>query len=121
MSSPIVPTHSTTDARSAVPVVPNHTAPVAADPVSALSWSAQLESAVSGQKSSSGPPAEVLDQMASAARTYESLGSRGRALRFVHDDPSGQTAVEVHDRLGNFIKRLSLAEAFDVAAGAPLD
>ncbi len=120
MSSPIVPTQSTTGPESAAPLAPSHPLSTAGG-ISATGWSAHLESAVALQAQSDGPPTEVLDQMAHAARTYETLSSQGRELRFVRDETSGRTAVEVRDRSGNFLKRLSLAQALDVAAGAPLD
>ncbi len=121
MSSPIVPTQSTTSAELAVPLAPSRSGLVAAAKISPTGWSAQLESAVSREAPGGSPPAEVLEQMAQAARTYEGLSAQGRELSFVRDHASGRTTVEVHDRLGNLLKRLSLAEALDVAAGAPLD
>jgi uncharacterized FlaG/YvyC family protein len=59
--------------------------------------------------------------MAGAARTYEQLSSQGRELRFARDEASGRTTIEVRDRSGNVLKRLSPSQALDVAAGAPLE
>jgi hypothetical protein len=69
----------------------------------------------------SSPPAEVLEQMAGAAEVYERLSAQGRELRFARDETSGRTTIEVRDRRGNMLKRLSPSEALDVAAGAPLE
>jgi hypothetical protein len=117
MSSPIAPT----------------TTPGAIAPIGAVNAAAQstrssgvhrasaIESSVSLDAIPSSPPAEVLDQMASAAKIYEHLHSQGRALRFARDEASGRTTIEVRDRRGNVLKQLSPAQALDVAAGAPLD
>ena len=66
------------------------------------------------------PPREVLDQMALAAQRYDSLTSQGRELRFCENGP-GATTLELRDRSGTLLQRLSLAQAFDLAAGVPLD
>ena len=121
MSSPIVPTQSSTGAESPARVVPERTTRAAADKASSSSWAEQLESAVSKRAASDGPPAEVLDQMAHAARTYEALSAQGHELRIVRDDASGRSGIEVHDRQGNLLKRLSVGEACDLLAGVPLD
>ncbi len=121
MSSPIVPTQGSTGAEPTAPGAPDDSKRLAAGKVSPTDWAAQLESAISRQEPAGRPPAEVLDQMTQAARTYERLSAQGRELRFVHDEASGCTAVEVHDSDGNVLKRLSLAEACEVADGAPLD
>ena len=80
-----------------------------------------MEPSVSLEAIPSSPPPEVLAQMASAARTYDQLSSQGRELRFARDADSGRTTIEVRDRSGNVLKRLSPAQALDVAAGAPLE
>jgi hypothetical protein len=121
MSSPIVPTQSTTGTGSAIPPAPDDAKAAAARNASPASWTAQFESAVSEHGTAGSPPAEVLDQMAQAALTYERLTAQGRELRFVRDEVSGRGAFEVHDRDGSLLKRLSLDEACDIAAGAPLD
>jgi hypothetical protein len=82
---------------------------------------AAVEASVSLEAIPSSPPPEVLEQMAGAARTYEQLSSQGRELRFARDEDSGRTTIEVRDRSGNVLKRLSPAQALDVAAGAPLE
>ena len=67
------------------------------------------------------PPSEVLEEMASAAQTYEALCSQGRELRFARDEQSGRTRIEVRDRAGNVLRTLSPAQALAIAAGAPLE
>jgi hypothetical protein len=67
------------------------------------------------------PPPEVLEEMASAAQTYEALSSQGRELRFARDEQSGRTRIEVRDRAGNVLKTLSPAQALALAAGTPLE
>jgi hypothetical protein len=80
-----------------------------------------LEPATSLDTLPSSPPQEVLDQMASAARTHEELSAQGRELRFSRDERSGRTKIEVRDRGGNVLRTLSPAQALEVAAGAPLE
>lgn len=77
--------------------------------------------AVSIDAHPSTPPAEVLEQMAGAAQTYDELSTQGRELRFARDERSGRMAVEVRDRGGKLLKTLSPAQAMDVAAGGPLE
>jgi hypothetical protein len=117
MSSPIFPT--TTPAASA-PVHGTGAASRSAEPSTAFRVPAP-EPSVSLDTIPGSPPAEVLDQMASAADTYERLHSQGRELRFAHDHTSGRITIEVRDRRGNVLKQLSPAQALAVAAGAPLD
>jgi hypothetical protein len=80
-----------------------------------------LEPAVSLDAFPSSPPQEVLDQMGSAAHTYEELSTQGRELRFARDEQSGRTRIEVRDRAGNVLKTLSPAQALALAAGTPLE
>jgi len=121
MSSPIVPTQSITPTGSAIPPAADDAKTTAAGKAAPASFTAQFESAVSQHDAAGSPPDEVLDQMAKAASTYERLSAQGRELRFVRDEGSGRTGFEVHDRDGSLLKRLSLDEACDIAAGAPLD
>jgi hypothetical protein len=116
MSSPIVPPQNpagtaalygaSTAARPATPSAPGPAA---------------VASSVSLNAIPSAPAPEVLEQMAAAAQTYERLSAQGRELRFARDAASGRTTIEVRDRRGNVLKRLSPAQALDVAAGAPLE
>jgi hypothetical protein len=68
----------------------------------------------------SSPPQEVLEQMGQAARAYDSLHARGRALHFAHET-SGRLSIEVRDARGNVLRTLSPSEALQVAAGKPLE
>ncbi len=105
--------------------------PVAAQPVRPTAGSSgalqgtgapfALEPAISLDAFPSSPPPEVLEQMGSAARTYETLCSQGRELRFARDEQSGRTRIEVRDRAGNVLKTLSPAQALALAAGTPLE
>lgn len=79
------------------------------------------EEAVALQTLPSNPPPEVLSQMAGAARAYDELAAQGRELRFAQDASSGRTEIEVRDRAGNLLSRLSPAQALDLAAGGPLE
>jgi hypothetical protein len=117
MSSPIAPTPSPAGAlptRGVAAVTRGSDVPV-------VQASAPSASSIAFDALPSSPPQEVLDQMASAAQTYERLSAQGRELRFAHDEVSGRTQIEVRDRSGNLLKALSPAEALDLAAGAPLE
>jgi|SRR5580704_4323713 hypothetical protein len=87
----------------------------------APSFATALDSSLALDAIPSSPPPEVLEQMAGAARIYEQLSAQGRELRFAREASSGRTTIEVRDRRGNFLQRLSPAQALDVAAGAPLE
>ena len=117
MSSPIAPTPNPADAKS-VRGTAAGTRPAA---TGASSFAAELESTVAPDAIPGSPPAEVLQQMANAAQTYERLSVQGRELRFARSESTGRTTIEVRDRRGNILKRLSPAQALDVAAGAPLE
>jgi hypothetical protein len=116
MSSPIVPSPITAAA-------PMRGAAAAGRPTAPTSSYAAAASAASVSLDAipSSPPPEVFEQMASAAGTYDQLSAQGRELRFARDEDSGRTTIEVRDRSGNMLKRLSPAQALDVAAGAPLE
>jgi hypothetical protein len=117
MSSPITPPEGPMAAR------PSLSAGVAR-PLAGSIQAAQAEAvgpAVSLDTVPCSPPQAVLDQMASAAQTYDELSAQGRELRFARDEQSGRTKIEVRDRRGNVLKTLSPSEALEVAAGAPLE
>jgi hypothetical protein len=120
MSSPIAPTTTPAGPTAAPSPTGVHGAAAAAAPPPTDHVAAALEPALSLEAIPSAPPPEVLEQMATAAETYERLHSQGRELRFAHDEHSGRTTIEVRDRRGNVLSRLSPAQALDVAAGAPL-
>jgi hypothetical protein len=114
MSSQITPPQATATTRPPIGVVPQ------AAPPSPTASPAAAQPAVSLQTLPSSPPPEVLEQMAQAARTHAQLSAQGRELRFLRDEQSGRTRIEVRDRGGNVLKTLSPAQALEVAAGGPL-
>ncbi len=66
------------------------------------------------------PPPEVLEEMAHAAQTYDTLCAQGRELRFARDEQSGRTRIEVRDRAGKVLQTLTHAQALALAAGTSL-
>jgi hypothetical protein len=114
MSSPITPLENHA---GGTPVCGN----TATERPGASSFATALDSSIAQDAIPSSPPPEVLDQMASAAQTYERLSSQGRELRFAREESSGRMTIEVRDRRGSILKRLSPAQALEVAAGAPLE
>jgi hypothetical protein len=114
MSSPISPLQRS----AASPAVRGSTA---AERSPESSFASALDSSVALDAIPSSPPPEVLDQMASAAQTYERLSAQGRELRFAHEQSSGRMTIEVRDRRGEILHRLSPAQALELAAGAPLE
>ncbi len=117
MSSPITSLQATTAAQPALPTAAIRSSEAARGSGAPFS----LEPTVSHDAVPSSPPREVLEEMASAAHTYEALSSQGRELRFARDERSGRTRIEVRDRDGHVLRTLSPAQALEVAAGAPLD
>jgi len=117
MSSPIAPIQNSAAAASVRGAAPSARQAGAGAP----SGAAAFDSSIALDAIPSSPPPEVLNQMAGAAQAYERLSAQGRELRFARDEASGRTTIEVRDRRGNVLKRLSPAQALDVAAGAPLD
>jgi hypothetical protein len=123
VSSPIIPADGAT--------APNPVSRTSAAAEVAASWAAhgvsgaaptnQTNASVSLNALPASPPQDVLDQMDQAAQRYESLSSQGLELRSVHNAQSGATTFEVRDAHGDVLKRLSLAEALDLAAGAHLE
>ena len=78
------------------------------------------ERAVSLDTFPSSPPREVLEQMAVAGGTYESLLSQGRELHFSHDE-NGHAAIRLRDQSGDTVRTLSVSEALELAAGKSLE
>jgi hypothetical protein len=117
MSSPITPPQAPLAVQPALPTdaVRFSEAPRGSGAPFALAPTASLDTVPAS------PPPEVLEQMASAARTHEALRAQGRELRFARDEQSGRTRIEVRDRAGNVLRTLSPAQALEVAAGAPLE
>ncbi len=127
MSSPITPPQGPAAAQSVRPTDAARSsaasrstgAPFALEPT--VSLNALPASPPSLNTLPASPPQEVLEEMASAAQTYEALCSQGRELRFARDEQSGRTRIEVRDRAGNVLKTLSHAQALALAAGTPLE
>jgi hypothetical protein len=67
-----------------------------------------------------GPPPEVLDEIAAAARIEERLRESGQQLRFSSAPRAGRVAIELHDSQGGVVRALSAAEAIELAAGRPV-
>jgi hypothetical protein len=124
MSSPITPSQGS---RAAQPVWPIAAPRSSAGhrgtgaPFALEATAAPLQATAALNTMPPSPPQEVLEQMAGAARTYETLSSQGRELRFARDEQSGRTRVEVRDRAGNVLKTLTHAQALALAAGTPLE
>jgi hypothetical protein len=115
MSSPITPPQGPAAAQPVCPTARSSAAPQRTAAPFALAPTVSLDAFPSS------PPQEVLDQMGSAAETYETLSSQGRELRFARDEQSGRTRVEVRDRAGNVLRTLTHAQALALAAGTPLE
>ncbi len=88
--------------------------------VSALSIASSPEGEA-GRNPAAGPPPEVLDQIAAAGRIGEQLRDAGHELRFFTPSDGGRVTIEVHDRDGNSVGRISPAAALELAAGSPLN
>lgn len=67
------------------------------------------------------PPAEVLLEVRHAAEAHERLRESGRTVRFETSPEGGPPTIELCDADGCPCRRLSPAEAIDLAAGRPLD
>jgi hypothetical protein len=66
------------------------------------------------------PPPAVIEQIAQAAEAYEEIRADGHELAFLGGSAGERVTVEVRDTRGNTLKTLSIADAFDGAAGEPL-
>jgi hypothetical protein len=115
MSSPIPPMQGSITTRAA------HGAGGARRPDATSAAFPPLAPSVSLRTFPSGPPQEVLDEMASAARVHDALRAQGRELHFAHDSASGRMTVEVRDSSGHVLRTISPSEALEVAAGKPLE
>jgi flagellar protein FlaG len=85
-------------------------APVPAQPVAAVTVDTLPAS----------PPPQVLEEMADAAKVFDSLRAQARELHF-ETSGEGRVVVTVRDLDGNVIRTIPPAKALEVAAGAPLD
>ncbi len=115
MSSPIPPTQGSITTHAA------QGAGGARRPGAANSAFAPMAPSVSLRTFPSGPPPEVLDEMANAARVHDALRAQGRELHFAHDAGSGRMTVQVRDSSGHVLRTISPSEALEVAAGKPLE
>jgi len=115
MSSPILPV----EGPSGPPVdVPSAT--TSAEDIGAFASAlAEGETTLALAASRGGPPPEVLGQIAAAATVAERLREGGHQLRFMPAEPGGRTRIEIHDRDGNVVRTLSIAQALEIAAGNP--
>lgn len=119
MSSPIDPTQGTTGAKptSRIAAVSKPAASVAVRRIGAAGSARPTDGSVSLDAIGANPPQEVLDQMADASQRFQRITSEGKQLRFVRGDDRGPSVLEVRDAAGALEQRLSLSEAFDLAAG----
>ncbi len=69
---------------------------------------------------SAGPPPEVLDQIEAAGRISRHLDESGHAVRF-GGRAGERIAVELQDREGNIVRKMSISEALELAAGRGLE
>jgi hypothetical protein len=125
MNSPILPVDGVdgpSDLSSPItPAVAPADGP-AADVGAFIAELAAGENALSISARRGGPPPEVLDQIAAAARIEKTLRADGQRLRF-HTAPGQVTKIELDelDELGGegkAVRTLSVAEALDIATGA---
>lgn len=113
MSSPILPVDGPTDLSSRI------VSPTVAATDDVGSFIAELavgENAFSIAVRRGGPPQEVLEQIAAAARLEETMRADGQRMRF-HTAPGQPTSIEL-DQQGESARTLSVAEALDIATGA---
>jgi hypothetical protein len=69
----------------------------------------------------SGPPPEVLEQMANADAINSRLRASGRELSFSLSADGCSLQIELRDRHGQLLRVLSPAEAMEIAAGEDLE
>jgi hypothetical protein len=67
------------------------------------------------------PPAEVLDAMGTAAKSYDHLAATSRALSFKIDEATGRVLVSVHDPEGKVLFTVPGSKALEIAGGGSLD
>jgi hypothetical protein len=66
------------------------------------------------------PPADVLDEIATAAGRALELAAQNRELHFRTDEESGRVIVEVRDLEGTVIRTIPPSEALSVLSGGQL-
>jgi hypothetical protein len=78
------------------------------------------ESTLALAVSRGGPPPEVRDRIATASRIESQLRESGQHVRFLAAGAGQPTEIAIHDREGNAVRTLTIAEAIALAAGEPL-
>jgi len=117
MSSPIMPTEGPSGPATVKPA-----AGVVADDIGAfVSALAASEGALAIDASRTGPPRQVLDEIAAAGRTHDRLRESGYQVRFLAAAPGGRPTIELHDGAGDVARTLSAGEAMEIAGGRPLE
>jgi hypothetical protein len=116
MTSPIMPIQGG-------PCAPSNSTPGAHDvPGDAAAFKAELavsDHARASEHAWGDPPAEVLDQIATAGRIYRQLRESGHELRF-SEGSGGRLTIELADREGKTVRTMLAAEALEISAGKPL-
>ncbi|HEY4809466.1 MAG TPA: hypothetical protein VIH71_00265 [Solirubrobacteraceae bacterium] len=116
MSSPILPITDISGCPTDTPQVPT----AAEDIGVVVSTLSAGEYPLTLIASRGGPPPELLEQIAVAGAIEEQLRESGRQLRFSLQANGERTRIELVDCDGNVMRRLSTAEALELAAGKPL-
>lgn len=110
MNSPLLPT-------------PGHVGPAtrtsSANPDDASAFAAELgaQRPLTIGARTAGPPSELLEQMSEAAGLQQQLRERGEELRFSKPGPGERVAITLHDTAAIAPRRVSVTEAFAIAAG----
>lgn len=117
MSSPIMPIEDLLGPTTDIPPADSNTEDIA----TFVSEMATDPSPLTLAASRGAPPQELLEQITAAACFDERLREGGHHVRFHSQAHDGRPRIELHDREGNTVRVLSTVEAFELAAGAPLD
>lgn len=124
MSSPILPIQGPAGPSNEASTAPSGATPSGGpEVVDRGAFASELqasEGTLAVAAGSAGPPPEVLEHLAGAARIEEQLRASGRRLHFASTAPGERTRIEIHDRDGDAVRLLSVAEALEIAAGRPL-
>ena len=67
------------------------------------------------------PPQELLEEMAQAGLIGQALREDGRELAFTSSAGELLPSIELRDTDGNPIRTITSAEAFEIAAGRPVE
>jgi hypothetical protein len=65
------------------------------------------------------PPPEVWLAVDAAARRADELEAEGREVDFRLDELTGRLSIDLRDLAGTVFRELSVAEAVEIAEGAP--